>query len=482
MKRLLSLCLLLCFWAMVVNAQNGTFDPPPESGDIFILSTQNGLSLAQRQQFPLPMGTIDVDYNPQDPNRWLRVDNFGILRFVPAGGAGEGVYTFPPFFDGFQAASPQANKIFIREAAWSPDGEMIAFRIQNDAQPDLNQGVWFWVPIFELATDPSYQILRHCPPFCSAAGTADNDPGWRSTFIEWSSDSNAILIGLNLLGEQRRGLVVRFARRDVDIAQAIMRPDPLLYDFGHWAADGERLVVSGRDPENNIVFGFVGRDGANPQLSAAEAVGMAWVQDAVQQAPSEEAEEGRLIMLGSTIGEDAPLQIVTQDGEALTPPVGEFAPDFVEWSPDRSAVLLRVRGLVFVAQTNGTVFDITDVVGRNNANVDWVQGFLPPAFSNTPLPLPVAEDEFVPEATPEPDIQTARALNVGDLLSVEGGFVDIYAEPVGDAEILGTLNTGEELIITGGPLLAGAETWFRVQSIDHSGWIRNLNNLTELDG
>ena len=47
-----------------------------------------------------------------------------------------------------------------------------------------------------------------------------------------------------------------------------------------------------------------------------------------------------------------------------------------------------------------------------------------------------------------------------------------------DSGIIGTLTAGEELIITGGPLQDGAVTWYRIQTLNFTGWIRNLEHLS----
>lgn len=464
MKYLPIVILLVAFFGLPVISV--AQDLLPESGRIFALSTEGGLQLAEKTDFPQPSGTIDIDWNPEDPTRWARVDNFGILRFVDPGSdlRNEGTYTFSPFFNGYQAASPESNKLYIREVEWSPDGEQLAFRIQNENEPDASQGVWFWAPIFELPTDPSYQILGHCPPFCSMFGMPENAAGWRSTSLEWSSDNETLLVGLWLIGEQRRALEIRRAERDVEGQQLDQPIDPLYYDYGHWANDGINLVVSGRDVDNRVVFGTVTRSGEEIALTPASDIGMAWVQDAVQ------APDGTLLMLGSPLGAGAALQIVNEQGDLLSPPIGEAAPERVSWSPDRSAVLLRIDGSTFVAQTDGTVYDITSAID-NSPNVDWVPGGLPSSLARVTLPAPLETDFVAESATPEPH------LTVGELLTVTQGTLDVYQEPAGDSVVVGTLLPGDELIITSEPLSGTEAIWYRVQTLEFTGWIRNTANL-----
>jgi hypothetical protein len=472
MKRLILLLISLCLLVLPLQAQ-GTFDEPRESGRAYVLSTASGtVQLARfNQEFG---GTIDIDYNPQNPLKWARVDNYGIIRFTDLGNPAiaEGVYTFAPFVENFQVGEPAENKVFAREVEWSPDGNMLAFRIQNDASPDLNQGVWFWQPLRELDTDPSYQILRHCPPFCTAAGTIDGDPGWRALSLEWSSDNNSILVTINLLGENRRALEIRQAARDHDQTQAGLRPNPLMFEYGHWANDGQRLVVSGRGLDGTAIFGIISRAADVADITPASEIGMLWVQDAVQ------TPDDTLIMLGNTVGLGAPLQIISQEGEQLTPPIGDTPPDVVKWSPDRTAVLLQNDTSTYIAQVDGTVYEITDLLVDNSPNIDWIDAAMPSEFAPLILPQPVAAGEFTPEATVEIGVTGGVVYTIGDLLVLDTGTLDIYSDPVGDSTIVGTLVAGEELIITGGPLQDGDVIWYRVQSLDFTGWIRNITNLS----
>lgn len=454
---------------ITASAQDNNFNSPDESGRAFALSiTDNGIQLGELQQgFS---GTIDIDYNPADPRRWARVDNFGILRFVDSGNPDivEGTYTFSPFFDGFQATSAIENKYFVRDVEWSPDGRMLAFYIENNAITELDQGLWFWQPLRELATDPAYQLLRPCPEYCSAAGLPGDYAGWDILDFEWSSDNGAVLVTTSAYEfGGRRALTLRFAQR-IDPPPATVAPDFLLYDYGHWGRGGQQIIVSGRGPSDTILFGTVDRAGGNPIVTLAGDIGMAWVQDAVQLS------DGSLIMLGSEISENAPLQIIDAEGNPLTPTIGDFAPDSVEWSPDKTAVMLRIADRIYVASINGTVYDITAEVD-NSPNIDWVNGALPASFIALTMPQAIAQGEFVPQET-EQSVDS-RTFTVGDLLTVSDGVLNVYAEPIASATIVGALIAGNELIITDTPIQSGDTTWYRVQTLDFTGWINNTFSL-----
>lgn len=464
MKRLIIVMMLLGCMSGFASAQD-TFEMPAESGRAFALSvTENGIQLGEfEQNFG---GTIDIDYNPADPRRWARVDNFGLLRFVDIGNPDivEGTYTFSPFFDGFQASSASENKYFVRDVEWSPDGRMLAFYIENNTISDLDQGLWFWQPAQELATDPSYQLLRPCPNFCSASGVPADYAGWDVINFEWSSDNSALLVtsDVNALGG-RRALTVRFAQR-VDPPPATVAPTFLEYDYGHWSSNGQQIIVSGTGPDNTVLFGSIDRSGGNAIMTLASDIGMAWVQDAVQLS------DNSLVMLGSSIDATSPLQLIDQDGTTLTPPIGERAPDTVAWSPDKTAVRLHIGDTVYIATIDGTVYDITDQLA-GSPNIDWVNGALPASFVPIPLPEPIASGEVEVEVTE--DTSQDFVVAVGDLLVVTGGVLDIYSEPVATSSVLGALVVGDELIITDGPLQSDEITWYRVQTLDFTGWINS---------
>ncbi|MEO1643695.1 MAG: SH3 domain-containing protein [Chloroflexota bacterium] len=473
-RRALLLIILLLSLSLLTQAQS--FDFPPESGRAFALTATEGAVQLGELDVPIT-GTVDIDYNPADPRRWARIDNFGILRFVDPGNpeVAEGVYTFQPFFDGFQAPDAAGNRYFLRDVEWSPDGRMLAFFARNQTQIDLNQGLWFWQPVRELATDPAYQLLRPCPGYCSAAGLPDSYPGWEVLDFAWSSDNSAILVTTFANEYGRRALTIRFAQR-VDPPPATVAPDFLRYDYGHWGTNGQMIVVSGNSPDNEVVFGTIDRAGGAQNLTLASDIGMAWVQDAVQRV------DESFVMLGSAVGQNAPLQLVDSEGTIITPPIGTTAPSSVEWSPDKSAVLITIEEdlatdtdeQVYLATITGTIYDITETIERS-PNITWINGELPANMIPQPLPAPII-DSFQPESTPEPT--DVREFAVGDLLAVTSGVLNIYEEPIATGTVVGSLTVGDELIITDGPLQSGDTTWYRVQTLEFTGWV---NNTTLLD-
>ena len=437
-------------------AQTNLIATVPSSRAI-ALSSSSGISVGE---VSLPGDSLFVDFNPVQANRFARIDYVGLLRFVPQGSSSEGVYTFAPFFDGYEAPSAAENRLLINEVRWSPAGDKLAFRINNPSLDDAAHGAWFWQPAQDLPTDPSYQLIRLCPPYCELAGGQGGD-AWRVTSLDWSSDNEAILVGLTLPNEgNRRALDVRLAQRDPQTLQPGLRPNALRYDYGHWSPDGQRIVVSGQDPNGRVVFGSINRDGTGAQLTLASDVGLAWVRDAVQN-----PQTGQLVMLGSQSGPGAALQLFNADGSALSDAIGPTPPTTVEWSPDRNAVRVVASNRTYIAQLDGSILDITDLVAGSPA-VGWVNGALPANARSLPLPAPISEG--LPQTAGR---APAEGYAVGQLLQVLVPNLPLHNGPGSAEAVITDLGQGVELIITGGPMLEGDVTWWRVQTVDHSGWL-----------
>lgn len=450
--------LLLVLWLTSWSA--AAQDPAPPSAD-------SALALAIDADGQLSVGmialsgpAIAVDLNPRDNARYARINELGMLLFVPSGG-GEGVYSFAPYFDGFTTASWQENKLRVAEVAWSPNGELLAFRVDSDA-PEANDGVWFWGPARDLPTDPSYHILRDCPPGCGLV-TLDNARQWQSTRLEWSPNNVNIIVGLELPQEDNRSaFAVRAAYRDTETTQSRIGPTVLRYDYAHWSADGERIIVSGTDPEGAIVFGSINVDGSLSLLTSALDIGMAWVQDAVQNPTT-----GQLLMFGSEVGPTAPLALIDSAGTPISPPIGQTAPTRIVWNREATAALLWVGDEVFVAQINGVVTNIT-TLAADTPNIIWSGASLPPSARPLSVPQPIAT---VQPATPQ-------AFSIGQLLEVKVPLLVLYAQPSERSAIVGTVEVGEALVVTDGPLVdVGGLTWYKVQTLDDTGWAR-----AEIDG
>ncbi|MCA9883879.1 MAG: hypothetical protein KC708_12945, partial [Anaerolineae bacterium] len=344
---ILLLTMLILLLAGISYAQ----DLPQPSDRAIVLSTQNGLTIAE---MPLPGPSYGISFSGANPAQYARIDQVGMIRFVPPGETGETVYGDSPYFNGFTKNSPQENELLVREVDMAPAGQHMAFRILNDAIDSISRGVWFWQPERFYGTDPSYQVLRVCPPFCDATGAAPGQT-WQALSVDWAPDGSAMLIHIDLTSENRRALEIRYPIRGDENLQAITAPNPLRYDYGTWSIDPTRLIVSGTGPNGNAVFGNIGIDGSSPIILSASDIGLIWVQNAAQT-PS-----GQLVMLGGQNAQQA-LALYDDSGTQLTDPIGTSAPAEVDWSPDRTAVRLLVDGRTYIAQIDGTVTDITDMV------------------------------------------------------------------------------------------------------------------------
>lgn len=456
--RIITLILMLCLTLFAAGLSLAQDEVAPARA----IALRVGEEGTQVAALPLPGETQIVDFNPLNANVRARVDGLGMLRFNTFN-SGEGVYSFSPYFDGFSTPTLEDNPLRVVEVQWSGDGQMLAFRIDSDA-PAANDGVWFWQPARELPTDPSYHLLRDCPPGCNLV-QGGNVEEWQSLSMEWSPDNFNILVQLYLPEEERRGFTVVAAARDPQTNQSRIGPNVQFYDYASWSASGENIIVSGYGSDEVAVFGSIARDGSSTFITPASAIEMAWVGYAVHQ-----SDTGLIVMLASPVDDESPAQLVDSNGTVLTDFIGDAAPDHVQWSPDRTAVLVVVGDNSYVASVDGTIIDITRAVGDTQA-IDWVTDELPD--DTTLLPVTVVSTGIEAEVTEEPPVE----LGVGSLAQIVVGNVNVYSEPLRTSTVLGTLGLGEAVVIIGGPLTDNATMWWRVQSINFTGWI-----VGELEG
>lgn len=459
--------LILTLMTIVSQAQN------PATTAFILQMDADGMP--QLGEVELPGASLFIDWNPQQNDSRARVNDFGQLLFAPIN-TPEGVYTFSPYFEGYSTASLEDNRLRVDEVKWSPDGQQMVFRV-NAGHEMGNDGVWYWQPAQETSTDPSYHLLRDCPPGCGLANSRDTEE-WKSLEMDWSPDNVTILVHMNLPDEDRNALGLVFASRDDESPQADLQPTTYRYEYGAWAADGEQLVVSGLNPDGVVVFGTMNSDGNNVQVSQASSIDLAYVRNAV-----EDPTTGDILMLGSPKNEFAAVAIYDANGTALTEPIGSVAPDHVEWSPNHDAVLIRAGNQTFIATVSGAIYDITLTVA-NNPMVNWVEAGFPTDTTSLTLPEPTSMlaqptpiQITMAAGTPAPDDDTnttfvpQTTFEPGQLLQVAVEEMTIYAEPVIGSETIATLTQGEALVLIGGPLSDGRTIWWRIQTLDHLGWI-----------
>lgn len=310
----------------------------------------------------LPLATMYYAQNPVSQNTFAVIDTSGNLYITSPNGANafrieQGPYTQYP------AASLETNNAAARVVAWSPSGQYLAFIVRNEQQ--ASDGVWY----FEPGQFGPLQLIVDCPfegfIGCNIVQPSPDDPinirQWTSKEIYWSPDSNTLLVNVNLPQHNRRGIIImpitRFERvRD-------MRPPVHLYDFGTWGADG-RILASGAGPDNTVNVMWLGADGTAQDVVYPASQNGLWMGWAVERP------NGDIIALGAPTANQA-VAIYDMNGNALTEPIGIGFPERVEWSPDRSGVIVEMQGRQYIATIDGQITDIT--VPTGNTAINWVQ-------------------------------------------------------------------------------------------------------------
>lgn len=418
--------------------------------------------------------------NPVRPDEYVSTDSSGNLYITGVNGAGGYRPDMSPFSQ-FVALSRDGNDAFVSAVNWSPDGRYLAFIINSDKV--AKDGVWF----FEPGQFPPIQLLYDCPTpgfvGCSLTDPAFNPDLWESRELRWSPNSDAVLVGLALPAEGRGAISIlptSFDPRAGSIRQPVFR-----WDFGTWARDGGRVLVSGRGEDGHVLVGWLNRDGTFSELVYdAEANGL-WMGYANQ------ARSGAVYALGAPGdrgGAREPLRIYDMGGRALTGIIGDGAiPERVEWSPAGDQVFVQVNGRQYIADINGGVNDISGQVAGARA-VNWVEGALPPSAETTsPGIVPVgatAEQVIVPVgATAAPSIPIGvvegSQYQPGQQLRVYSTELNIRSGPgVAYDFARNFLQTGEYVAILAGPVNADGVIWWQVQTADGIvGWIAG-----EIDG
>jgi len=428
----------------------------PESLAFILSASGGGVSGGS---FDLPGGAGTFAFNPVT-GALARADGAGSL-LISADAGGEAVRLTRSPFSEFAPASAETNNARVVQTSWSPDGRYLAFRVDtasddSAANDSANDGVWYLeagAPLVN-ATDPTYQLVRDCPPQpgCDLVQRVNEPFEYRSIGFDWSPTSNALLVSLGLPGQGRRAFTVVQPRPDASTAS--VRPPVAYFDYASWANDGETVIVSGRGPDDRVILGRVNPDGGGLQVLLDGTSTGLWLQDAVERP------DGRIIVLGSPDGPESPQALYRSDGSAITAPVGDSAPRRVAWSPDRSAVLVitGIEGFApryFVASVDGTVQEITGAVAGALA-VEWAA---------TP-PASVALTPFAP--APATVTQLAPG---GRAVVVFPGGVNLRAAPSLNADVVDGLDLGEDMDVLEGPVSAEGITWWHVRTdINTEGW------------
>jgi hypothetical protein len=398
--------------------------------------------------------------NPQNPSEYLATDQIGLIYTV-RNGVTSGPGDVAPW--GGQPRSREENNAVVVDAAWSPDGEAVAFVVDSDRTGA--DGVWIYQPGVSGPT----QLLVDCPPGCFA-----EIPGipyeYESLDVVWSPQNDAILVSLNMLDVQRRGFLV--LRRDENYN---FRPAAYSFDYADWAPDG-RIVVSGRDRDGQVILGLLNRGERDAQVVLNGSQRGFWLQHGVQR-PG-----GEFYALGRPGDPNGPMQIYDGGGTPRTDLIGSTRPIDVKWNQDRSQVYVQTEdGRKFVAEITGPIREITNEVGGIQA-VAWITGRLPPLPGNPNVNLDTSPGgDVAPGYIPSGVIEGSRYQPGQQLRVLATAGLAVRENPSTDALQIGSALPGTFVAILAGPVRTDNIVWWRVQTVETTGWIAGeIDSITML--
>lgn len=431
----------------------------------FVLSPEGvrgGVSL-------LPDVTL-FERNPVNPAQYAVTDSSGLLYFTGLNGENAARVDTSPFSQ-FIPLSREENNAYVQDIAWSPDGQYLAFLINGDKL--AVDGVWYFSP----GQFPPLQLLVDCPadghPGCGIVTSPSGPTHWESLELEWSPAGDALLVRTWLPDQNRAGLTVLPVTRDERARD--VRPPAYAYEYGTFSNDGSRILVSGSAPDGNVYIGWINRDGTFDSIVFAGRDNGLWVQNAAQRP------DGSIVTLGAPFSEGGPgaaQRIYDAAGRALSDPIGSGPPQRVEWSPDRSAVLMIVNDRAYLARIDGTIADITAEVAGAQA-INWISGDVPVVDSPQSTAAPV---ENSPQSTigpvgersenPYPPETRLQVLAPAGLL--------VRSQPSTDADFIASvLQGGVVVMLPGEPVRDGTLVWYQVRAEAEGvvGWVAG-----EIDG
>jgi hypothetical protein len=394
--------------------------------------------------------------NPVGGGSFARTDLNGLLSFAPIGG-GERHLSTSPFFEGFTVGSAEENKNYVRDLAWSPNGQNLSFLIapiEGVAGQDYqNAGVWYW----DAATNTAFPMLHDCPAeFYSSCQSNLNRPAqhWRSLTVEWSPDSTRAIITVQLPAEGRQAIFIANAIPNENIAQ---NPPPFYrFDNGQWL-DNARILVSGRTEDGgNTFIGIynVRERFLESVLFDGNANGIA-IADAIQRP------NGEILALGRPGDLNGGLQLYRiENGTAiaLSGSIGSRRPDKIEWAGNYAEAVLYFGSQQVSVTSTGAVINVNPTGAVRVDTSSLPGGQVAEGTGSGSLPSGVI---------------AGSRYNAGQQIQYIGGIPrNMRQQPSVAAGVTDVINPGEFVTVLAGPFVAdGYEWWFVSNARNVQSWI-----------
>jgi hypothetical protein len=274
---------------------------------------------------------------------------------------------------------------------------------------------------------------------------------WISREIKWQpGNADSLLVVMDLLEEGRRGFVVL----PLGARNAQRLPRVYRYDTANWSADGQSVIVSGRDPSSNQVIGRVDPTVGNFELLLdASRVGL-FPRDAIQLS------NGRVLAFASE-SPNGVVRLIDGGGNTLSASVGTAAPRLIMWNLNaQQALVVTANGQSFIVAANGTINNSSGgLVSAPVRNPNNIGANVQQSGSNIPTGV-IEGSRF--SAGQQVRVSNAAGLNM-------------RVRPATVNSIVTTLDDGEFVVVLAGPFNDGQFTWWQVQSASgERGWVAGV--------
>lgn len=381
--------------------------------------------------------------NPADPTSYASTDSRGVLSFVPIGG-GERTITSSPFVPGFSPSSADTNQDFISALSWSPNGQRLAFVITPASGTDnTDAGVWFW----DAASNQAFVLLHDCPldGYISCNLTSRPVNNWQSISVEWSPNSQMVVITAALTTEGRQGIFVA----NMNFASSRPEAPPLVrWDNAQWLNNAE-LLVSGRAPDgrSQIAIFNINSGTVSNILFDATANGL-FIYDAVQRP------NGQIIAVGREGGAfDGAYRLYRIANGAATPIsnyVGNGVPQDVTWATNYAEAVLTVNGVQYIVNSSNGAINVATTTG----SVQVGPGFTLDASGQTQA-----------QGLPPTGVVAGSRYSAGQQIQYIGFQPrNMRTQPAVSAAFSDVIIPGEFVTVLAGPYEADGYIWWEVSN------------------